>query len=857
MLTQQVIPFNILLVRIFNEMNLNTPLHRLILSLFVLLLTTTLIAETQPKFSIIPTTPTTITVPVNRSVTVIYRVTNQTKLTRTLTMKGIPGITQATFGAGYCSNPFTLASGHSCLLVLPIIGSQIPGKTVIGGPVICKTKGPGDNSPDPFLCSEACNGNSLNITIGVSTYLIGGTITNLTGSGFVLQNNGGDDLAVPAGMFSFQFSKQIPLGGFYNVTIKTQPLDQTCLVSNGSGGPVTADVTNVVVNCYLTLKLADKPSTYKEVNQPYFQTNTASGGSPPYIFSLSSGTLPAGTTFNPVNGTVSGTPIAAGAFSYIIKVTDSVGVTATAKSSGVIAPLLTLTHTASAFLEVGTTYSQTNVASGGLPPYVYALASGALPAGTTLNTSTGTVSGLLTTAENFSYVIKVTDKEGITLTAPSTGTIVGSVSLLATASALTEVNQPYSQLNTITPTLGVPPYTYTLDSGDFPAGVTTTTPTLNTTTGSITLTVSGTPTTAGVFSYVIKVTDSLGKMATAASSGTITGPMGLMASVSTNMKVGFAYSQVNTVTGVGGVAPYTYTLVSGGAFPAGVTTTTPTLGVASPSTTLTVSGTPTVPGNFSYTIKVTDSLGAMAVATSSGTIEPLYIIFMTSASYTGDLGGITHADAICQSDGDKLFSGVTYKALLITSTRFPCSGGPSNPGCAGTYQSSDWPLAPGTVYYNPDKSVFNTVNTSSVFNGSVNNFQYIHQAPVSSGTQFFSGIQSSLSGNISPYDLLGWAYVNMNASTASLYSSFSPQNCFDYTNDGVLNASTAGRTGAGIANLGTISANFWGNWNGQTDGPGFAENFVSNVWIQNAASGGSIMALCNLPIEFICVTATQ
>ncbi|KTD67477.1 protein with a bacterial immunoglobulin-like domain protein [Legionella santicrucis] len=120
------------------------------------------LAGTQPKFDIIPTTATTKQVLVHGYDTVQYRVTNNTKITRTLVMKTIPGITQ--IEAAGCANPFTLSPGASCFLTLALDGSLLP-KRVVKGPEICKTKGPGNNTPDPFLCSQPSAANSLNITV--------------------------------------------------------------------------------------------------------------------------------------------------------------------------------------------------------------------------------------------------------------------------------------------------------------------------------------------------------------------------------------------------------------------------------------------------------------------------------------------------------------------------------------------------------------------------------------------------------------------------------------------------------------------------------------------------------------------
>jgi len=64
-------------------------------------------------------------------------------------------------------------------------------------------------------------------------------------------------------------------------------------------------------------------------------------------------------------------------------------------------------------LHVGDSYSETILAAGGVSPYTFSLASGSLPAGTSLNTSTGVISGTLTTAGTFNFTIGATDSHGL------------------------------------------------------------------------------------------------------------------------------------------------------------------------------------------------------------------------------------------------------------------------------------------------------------------------------------------------------------------------------------------------------------------------------------------------------------
>lgn len=81
-----------------------------------------------------------------------------------------------------------------------------------------------------------------------STYTVGGVIAGLTGPGLVLQDNGGDRLAVNAGAASFTFATPLAAGSAYSVSILTQPIGENCVVSNGAG-TANANVTSASVTC--------------------------------------------------------------------------------------------------------------------------------------------------------------------------------------------------------------------------------------------------------------------------------------------------------------------------------------------------------------------------------------------------------------------------------------------------------------------------------------------------------------------------------------------------------------------------------------------------------------------------------
>jgi 6-phosphogluconolactonase len=81
-------------------------------------------------------------------------------------------------------------------------------------------------------------------------YTVGGSVSGVVGSGLVLQDNGGNDLAIEANG-SFLFSAALANASAYTVTIKTEPTNpsQTCVLSGGNGTIMGAKVSNVVATC--------------------------------------------------------------------------------------------------------------------------------------------------------------------------------------------------------------------------------------------------------------------------------------------------------------------------------------------------------------------------------------------------------------------------------------------------------------------------------------------------------------------------------------------------------------------------------------------------------------------------------
>jgi hypothetical protein len=97
---------------------------------------------------------------------------------------------------------------------------------------------------------NGANVSNVAVTCSTNSFSVGGTITGLTGLGLVLQDNGGDNLAVSTSG-EFSFGTLVTSGTAYDVTVLTQPSSpaQTCTVSAGSGTVTNAIITTVTINC--------------------------------------------------------------------------------------------------------------------------------------------------------------------------------------------------------------------------------------------------------------------------------------------------------------------------------------------------------------------------------------------------------------------------------------------------------------------------------------------------------------------------------------------------------------------------------------------------------------------------------
>jgi len=199
---------------------------------------------------------------------------------------------------------------------------------------------------------------------------------------------------------------------------------QTFTVNQGSGGGVLTITTP-----------ADLPGG--TVSQSYSATLSASGGNPPYTWSVTSGALPAGLSLNPSTGLISGAATAAGTASFTVSAQDNSAATTSMVFS------LTINASSSSFVITNTSfpngiitepYTQALASSGGvITPFFlhpgFKVSGGALPPGLAIvrnADNTSAITGTPTTPGAFAFTLTATDAAQNTTAANFTITITGT-----------------------------------------------------------------------------------------------------------------------------------------------------------------------------------------------------------------------------------------------------------------------------------------------------------------------------------------------------------------------------------------------------------------------------------------------
>jgi gliding motility-associated-like protein len=435
------------------------------------------------------------------------------------------------------------------------------------------------------------------------TVCINNPITNITyavgGSG-----TGGSVTGLPAGVTGNFAGGVITISGTptapgtFNYTVNTTG---PCATPNATG--------TITVNDNSTLNLTSGPGSNVQtvcINTPITNiTYAVSGGGTGA--SITAGSLPAGVSGSFAGGvfTISGSPTVSGVFNYTITTTGPC-INPSASGTITVRADATLTLTSAP----GTT-NQTVCINTPITNITYAVGGtgtggsvSGLPAGVNGNFAGGviTISGTPTAPGTFNYTVNTT---GPCATPNATGTItVNDNSTLSLSSG------PGSNVQTVCINTPITNITYavggggtgaSITAGSLPAGVS------GSFAGSV-FTITGSPTVSGVFNYTVSTT---GPCINPSASGTITvtadGTLTLTSAPGTTTQTVCINNPITNITyavggsGTGGSVTGLPAGVNGN-FAGGV---------------ITISGTPTAPGTFNYTVNTT---GPCATPNATGTI---------------------------------------------------------------------------------------------------------------------------------------------------------------------------------------------------------------------------------------------
>ena len=248
---------------------------------------------------------------------------------------------------------------------------------------------------------------------------------------------------------------------------------------------VVTDASGAAVNATFTLNVLGVSTTTLPgvtMGSAYSQTLAAVGGTGTLNWSLKGSNFPpAGLTLNSL-GQITGTPTASGTFPFVVQVTDSATqLSATQALSITVAPAATITPHTLPSGTVNVPYTSTTLTVPGVAISNWAVTAGTLPAGLTLNASTGVISGTPTAAGSSTFTISATPAAvtaslppvvqsftivisaappTVTITLPSTGVAATQSTATVTLSGAYSSDISGTMTLTFVPMSGIPQNSY-------------------------------------------------------------------------------------------------------------------------------------------------------------------------------------------------------------------------------------------------------------------------------------------------------------------------------------------------------------------------------------------------------------
>jgi len=389
-----------------------------------------------------------------------------------------------------------------------------------------------------------------------------------------------------------------------------------------------------------------------DIEVEYQQQVCAENGTQPYQWEITAGSLPDGLNAAG-NGCfdITGTPTQAGEFQFTVQVTDSDDPQQTDSrefSITILAPPLQILTESLPDGDIEVEYQQQVCAENGTQPYQWEITEGSLPEG--LNAAGNDcfdITGTPTQAGEFPLTVQVTDQS----TPPQTHTRSYTLTIHPPALWITTGQIPEGAQNNyytadINAQGGSGDWTWYHISGILPPGITFEDSEDH-------ATVRGTPTTAGMYSFTVQVTDNVyaGLSETKRFSITIeaVSPFRIITTSLSNATVYDYYTDY--LCAADGILPYSWDVISG-SLPPNLYTGAPI------NECVDISGTPNSVGVYAFTVRVTDSDSPPKTATRAFSItvnpEPL-VIYTTSPLEEGQLGE-GYDDTICASGGSVDYS---------------------------------------------------------------------------------------------------------------------------------------------------------------------------------------------------------
>ncbi len=326
------------------------------------------------------------------------------------------------------------------------------------------------------------------------------------------------------------------------------------------------------------------------INNNYYLAFGATGGTPPDSW-LALGAPPPGLVLNG-QGVLRGSPTATGTFGFQVQVTDSSGLSEVRAFTLNVAPQGPSITTPRNLPpgQFGIAYNQTFQAFGGFLPYTWTQVAGTLPGGLQLSPG-GALSGSPSQPGTFDFMLRVQDLLG------SATTEAFELDVVPAPLAITTTDLPEGYLGTnysvaLSATNGGPPYAWLLSSGTLPGGLSLSSFGL----------ISGTPTNSGAFNFTVQVSDTLGSNISKAFTLTVA-------------QAPLVITTASPLPAAPAQRPYSLSFSASGGEPPYVWSWS---GVPPPGLSLgadgVMSGIPTTPGNFSFSVAATDQAHATSSA---------------------------------------------------------------------------------------------------------------------------------------------------------------------------------------------------------------------------------------------------